>query len=75
MADKLKIKLSIADQFEGCQKNGMDIIDALFTTANHSHIKDLVNKWYNKLDYIPNRINAQKKIADTLYKKNKYYLD
>ena len=35
----------------------------------------LVNKWHAKTEYVPKRIENQKRIANTLYEHKKYYLD
>jgi hypothetical protein len=69
------LQLSIADQFEDCHKNGMDIVNEIFTGEKLIDKSELVNKWHAKTNYIPKRIEIQKRIANTLYKHNKYYLD
>ena len=69
------LKLSIADQFEECHQNGMDIVNAIFIGKILIEKSELVNKWHAKTDYIPKRIEIQKRIANTLYKHKKYYLD
>ena len=69
------LKLSIADQFQQCHKNGMDIINALCTGDTLTEKLNLVNDWYAKTAYIPKRIESQQRIANTLYDHKKYYLD
>ena len=69
------LELSIADQFDNCYKNGMDITAELFSGAKQTEKYTLLSEWLVKLNYTPNRIGSQKKIANTLYKNNKYYLD
>ena len=69
------LKLSIADQFENCYRNGMDIVAALFTGDVFTEKLSLVNNWYAKTTYLPKRIESQKRISNTLYDHKKYYLD
>ena len=69
------LMLSVADQFQACHKNGLDIIEELFPGGERTEKITLINEWYNKTGYLPRRIEYQKRIADTLYKHNKYYLD
>jgi len=69
------LMLSVADQFQACHKNGLDIIEELFPGDERTEKITLINEWYNKTGYLPRRIEYQKRIADTLYKHNKYYLD
>ena len=69
------LMLSVADQFQACHKNGLDIIEELFTGGERNEQIALINEWYKKTNYLPRRIECQKLIADTLYKHNKYYLD
>ncbi len=69
------LRLSVADQFEKLVKNGLDIVNYLFTGAKYQEKLDTINKWQAKTGYNPNRINSQKAIVATLYKHNKYYLN
>jgi len=69
------LQLSIVDQFEECHSNGMDIVNAIFTDEKLTEKTELVNGWHAKTDYIPKRIESQKRIANTLYENEKYYLD
>ena len=69
------LRLSVADQFEKLVKNGLDIVNYLFTGAKHQEKLDTINKWQAKTGYNPSRINSQKAIVATLYKHNKYYLN
>ena len=69
------LHLSIADQFKDCHNNGMDIVYAIFTNKKLIEKSKLVNEWHAKTDYIPKRIEIQKRIANTLYELKKYYLD
>ena len=69
------LQLSIIDQFEECHNNGMDIVNAIFTDEKLIEKTELVNEWHAKTDYIPKRIESQKRIANTLYENEKYYLD
>ena len=69
------LMLSVADQFQACHKNGLDIIEELFPGGERTEKITLINEWFNKTGYLPRRIEYQKRIADTLYKHNKYYLD
>ena len=69
------LKLSIVDQFENCYNNGLDIIKDLFSGEKLADKLSLINKWYEKVDYTPKRIECQRRIADTLYVHKKYYLD
>jgi len=69
------LQLSIADHFESCYNNGKDILSALYTDEAFEKKITIVNSWCEKLNYIPKRINIQKKIVEVLYKKKKYYLD
>ena len=69
------LQLSIADQFEKCHKNGMDIVNAIFIGEKLIEKSELVNEWHAKTNYIPKRIESQKRIANTLYEHKKYYLD
>ena len=67
--------LSVADQFDICHKFGMDIINEIFSGEKLTEKQNLVHSWYEKTKYIPRRIEFQKRIADSLYKHKKYYLD
>ncbi len=69
------LKLSIADQFEQCHMNGMNIVNELFIDSILTEKINLINEWTLKTAYIPKRIKNQKRIVNTLYKHNKYYLD
>jgi hypothetical protein len=69
------LQLSIVDQFEECHNNGMDIVNAIFTDEKLIAKTEIVNEWHAKTDYIPKRIESQKRIANTLYENEKYYLD
>ena len=69
------LRLSVADQFEKLVKNGLDIVNYLFTGAKYQEKLDMINKWQAKTGYNPSRINNQKAIVATLYKHNKYYLN
>ena len=60
----------------------MDIKDMVRVMESHSSLTGLiienltvVNTWHGKINYSPRRIEFQKRIADTLYKSKKYYLD
>ena len=53
----------------------MDITQELFTGEKLKDKLTIVNKYYEKTNYTPNRILSQKKIADMLYEQKKYYLD
>jgi hypothetical protein len=69
------LKLSIADQFQECYVNGIDIVNALFTGNILIEKLNLINKWNEKTEFSPKRIEIQKCISKTLYKHKKYYLD
>ena len=69
------VMLSVADQFQACHKNGLDIIEELFTGEGRTEKIALINAWHVKTDYLPRRIECQKRIAHTLYEHKKYYLD
>ena len=69
------LQLSIADQFEKCYKNGIDIVNEIFTGKKLIDKSAHVNKWHAKTNYIPKRIEIQKRISNTLYEHKKYYLD
>ena len=69
------LQLSIADQFLESHKNGMDIINELFSGEQLKEKLELVSKWYEQTNFEQSRIKYQKKIAKTLYAYKKYYLD
>ena len=69
------LQLSIIDHFENCCKYGKDIISALYSGEEYRIRINIVKSWHEKLNYVPQRINIQKKIVNTLYQKKKYYLD
>ena len=69
------LQLSIVDHFENCCKYGEDIISALYSGEEYRSRINIVKSWHEKLNYVPQRINIQKKIVNTLYQKKKYYLD
>ena len=69
------LSLSIVDHFENCHKNGLDIINELFTGEKFEEKAALINQWRKKTKYIPKRIQCQKRISETLYEHGKYYLD
>ena len=69
------LMLSIADKIDILRKSGMDIIIQLFTGKELEEKQKLINTWYDKTKFSPNRIECQKKIANTLYMHKKYYLD
>ncbi len=69
------LMLSIADQFENCNKSGIDIIQDLFSGEKLIEKLKIVNMWHEKTNYTPSRIEYQKKIANMLYEQKKYYLD
>ena len=69
------LQLSVSDQFNICYRNGIDITEELFTGEMLMEKRTLVKEWHAKTKYTPNRIKYQKKIANTLYKNKKYYLD
>ena len=69
------LQLSIADQFLESHKNGMEIINELFSGEQLKEKLELIGKWYKQMDYDQSHIKYQKKIAKTLYGYKKYYLD
>ncbi|MBC8257160.1 MAG: acyl-CoA dehydrogenase family protein [Candidatus Marinimicrobia bacterium] len=69
------LSLSVADQYDSIIKNGLDIVNYLFTGEKHQEKVDIINKWQAATGYTPNRINSQKAIVATLYTHNKYYLN
>ena len=51
------------------------LINEIFTGKKLIDKSAHVNKWHAKTNYIHKRIEIQKRIANTLYKHKKYYLD
>ena len=69
------VRLSVVNQFENTVKNGIDIINYLFSGKKlHKILKD-VDKWQSSIEYYPDRISNQKAIVSTLYSQNKYYFN
>ena len=69
------LRLSIINNFESCYLYGMEIINHLFDEDVLNSKREMINGWHSKVFLDMDRIKWQKRIVNTLYEENKYYLD
>ena len=69
------LRLSIINNFESCYLYGMEIINHLFDEDMLNSKREMINGWHSKVFLDMDRIKWQKRIVNTLYEENKYYLD
>ena len=69
------LRLSSVDNFESCYLHGMEIINYLFDGDLLKSKQEIISGWHSKVFLGMDRIKWQKRIVNTLYEENKYYLD